>query len=97
MPHGLAVWFFFIRFVSGTANSNNAAEVSPLAIFNERCPCLKARRELENAMVTQKEKAERFRALHQREGAFIITNPWDAGSARLLGGWSMEVSDGLQT
>lgn len=29
-------------------------------------------------------KAERFRALHEREGAFIIPNPWDAGSARLL-------------
>jgi 2-methylisocitrate lyase-like PEP mutase family enzyme len=30
------------------------------------------------------DKAEAFRALHQREGAFIIPNPWDAGSARLL-------------
>ncbi|MGA3041654.1 MAG: isocitrate lyase/phosphoenolpyruvate mutase family protein, partial [Bryobacteraceae bacterium] len=25
-----------------------------------------------------------FRALHGREGAFIIPNPWDAGTARLL-------------
>jgi 2-methylisocitrate lyase-like PEP mutase family enzyme len=29
-------------------------------------------------------KAEAFRNLHQREGAFIIPNPWDVGSARLL-------------
>ena len=28
--------------------------------------------------------AERFRALHQGPGAFVIPNPWDAGSARLL-------------
>lgn len=35
-------------------------------------------------MTTQPEKAERFRALHAREGAFIIPNPWDRGSARLL-------------
>jgi 2-methylisocitrate lyase-like PEP mutase family enzyme len=32
----------------------------------------------------QAEKAAAFRALHQREGAFIIPNPWDVGSARLL-------------
>lgn len=35
-------------------------------------------------MSTQSEKAERFRALHVRAGAFIIPNPWDRGSARLL-------------
>lgn len=35
-------------------------------------------------MLTQAEKARTFRALHAREGAFIIPNPWDAGSARLL-------------
>lgn len=35
-------------------------------------------------MRTQEEKGRRFRALHQREGAFIIPNPWDAGTARLL-------------
>jgi len=34
--------------------------------------------------MTQTEKAEAFRALHQRAGAFIIPNPWDAGTARLL-------------
>src|SRR5215472_2966820 len=34
--------------------------------------------------VTQVEKAETFRALHARKGAFIIPNPWDAGTARVL-------------
>jgi len=33
---------------------------------------------------TQVEKARAFRALHERSGAFIIPNPWDAGSARIL-------------
>ena len=41
-------------------------------------------------MVTQIEKAERFRALHEREGAFIIPNPWDIGSARMLAGLGFE-------
>ncbi len=36
--------------------------------------------------VTQREKAERFRALHRGPDAFVIPNPWDAGSARLLAG-----------
>jgi 2-methylisocitrate lyase-like PEP mutase family enzyme len=36
--------------------------------------------------VTQNEKATRFRALHHGPGAFIIPNPWDAGSARILAG-----------
>jgi 2-methylisocitrate lyase-like PEP mutase family enzyme len=35
-------------------------------------------------MVTQAEKGTAFRALHQRETAFIIPNPWDVGTARLL-------------
>jgi 2-methylisocitrate lyase-like PEP mutase family enzyme len=39
---------------------------------------------------TQREKAERFKALHEREGAFVIPNPWDAGSARLLAGLGFE-------
>lgn len=41
-------------------------------------------------MTTQKEKAERFGALHARAGAFVIPNPWDAGSARLLAGLGFE-------
>ena len=32
----------------------------------------------------QIQKARVFRALHARSGAFIIPNPWDAGTARLL-------------
>jgi 2-methylisocitrate lyase-like PEP mutase family enzyme len=35
-------------------------------------------------MRTQVEKGHAFRALHQRNGAFIIPNPWDIGSARML-------------
>jgi 2-methylisocitrate lyase-like PEP mutase family enzyme len=34
--------------------------------------------------VTQAEKGRAFRALHEREGAFIIPNPWNAGTAKLL-------------
>jgi len=35
-------------------------------------------------MSTQAEKARVFRALHERDSAFIIPNPWDVGTARLL-------------
>jgi 2-methylisocitrate lyase-like PEP mutase family enzyme len=35
-------------------------------------------------MSTQTEKGSRFRALHERDRAFIIPNPWDPGTARLL-------------
>jgi len=35
-------------------------------------------------MRTHSEKALALRALHERPGAFIIPNPWDAGTARLL-------------
>lgn len=35
-------------------------------------------------MTTQAEKAQGFRALHERNSAFIIPNPWDAGTARIL-------------
>jgi len=34
--------------------------------------------------VNQNEKAKKFRKLHEGPGAFLIPNPWDAGSARLL-------------
>jgi len=34
--------------------------------------------------VSQAEKARRFQALHARDGAFVIPNPWDAGTARIL-------------
>jgi 2-methylisocitrate lyase-like PEP mutase family enzyme len=35
---------------------------------------------------SQHDKAIRFRALHEGPGAFVIPNPWDAGSARILAG-----------
>ncbi len=35
-------------------------------------------------MTTQTEKGWTFRALHERDRAFIIPNPWDIGTARLL-------------
>jgi 2-methylisocitrate lyase-like PEP mutase family enzyme len=41
-------------------------------------------------MRTQAEKAQRFRELHQRPGAFIIPNPWDAGTAKLLAATGFE-------
>jgi 2-methylisocitrate lyase-like PEP mutase family enzyme len=36
--------------------------------------------------VSQNEKAIRFHALHDGPGAFVIPNPWDIGSARILAG-----------
>src|SRR5690242_13050290 len=36
--------------------------------------------------LTQHAKGEQFRALHERAGTFIIPNPWDVGSARVLAG-----------
>jgi 2-methylisocitrate lyase-like PEP mutase family enzyme len=41
-------------------------------------------------MRTQLERAAAFRALHERPGAFIIPNPWDAGTARLLASLGFE-------
>ncbi|WP_348262295.1 isocitrate lyase/phosphoenolpyruvate mutase family protein [Telmatobacter sp. DSM 110680] len=35
-------------------------------------------------MVTQAEKGMLFKALHERKQPFVIGNPWDAGSARIL-------------
>jgi 2-methylisocitrate lyase-like PEP mutase family enzyme len=34
--------------------------------------------------VSQNDKAANFRALHEGPRAFVIANPWDAGSARVL-------------
>ena len=47
----------------------------------------------------QTQKALRFRALHQGPGAFVIPNPWDAGSARILaalGFQALATSSGAQ-
>src|SRR5713226_4541060 len=49
------------------------------------------RRHAEADMATsQSEKARRFRALHEREGVFVIPNPWDVGSARILASMGFE-------
>lgn len=41
-------------------------------------------------MRRQLDKALAFRALHERAGAFVIPNPWDAGSARILAAHGFE-------
>jgi 2-methylisocitrate lyase-like PEP mutase family enzyme len=41
-------------------------------------------------MTATASKAAAFRALHERPGAFIIPNPWDAGTARLLAAMGFE-------
>ena len=40
--------------------------------------------------INQTEKANRFRTLHERPGVFVIPNPWDVGSARMLAGLGFE-------
>jgi 2-methylisocitrate lyase-like PEP mutase family enzyme len=40
--------------------------------------------------ITQAEKANRFKILHEAPGAFVIPNPWDVGSARILAGLGFE-------
>jgi 2-methylisocitrate lyase-like PEP mutase family enzyme len=34
--------------------------------------------------VTREQKYEAFKSLHQRAGAFVIPNPWNAGTAKIL-------------
>jgi 2-methylisocitrate lyase-like PEP mutase family enzyme len=41
-------------------------------------------------MPTQAEKGQTFRALHQRDHAFIIPNPYDIGTARILASLGFE-------
>jgi 2-methylisocitrate lyase-like PEP mutase family enzyme len=38
----------------------------------------------------QQQKNTRFRALHERPGAFVIPNPWDVGTARILASLGFE-------
>ncbi|HTR30573.1 MAG TPA: isocitrate lyase/phosphoenolpyruvate mutase family protein [Puia sp.] len=38
----------------------------------------------------QAARAARFKQLHEREGLFVIPNPWDAGSAKLLAAMGYE-------
>jgi 2-methylisocitrate lyase-like PEP mutase family enzyme len=40
--------------------------------------------EAPGARATQEAKGTRFLELHARAGAFVIPNPWDAGTARIL-------------
>ncbi|MBS0547570.1 MAG: isocitrate lyase/phosphoenolpyruvate mutase family protein [Proteobacteria bacterium] len=40
--------------------------------------------------VSQADKARKFRALHEALGSFVIPNPWDAGSAKVLAGLGFE-------
>ncbi len=35
-------------------------------------------------MTHQQQRGDAFRALHQRDGLFVLPNPWDAGSAKML-------------
>jgi 2-methylisocitrate lyase-like PEP mutase family enzyme len=37
-------------------------------------------------MTTQKDKAFAFKALHDNDDLFVLPNPWDVGSARMLAG-----------
>src|SRR6187401_2331270 len=39
---------------------------------------------------TQHDKGVRFQELHRKPGAFLLPNPWDGGSARLLAGLGFE-------
>jgi len=41
-------------------------------------------------MRNQNEKALAFRALHERPGVFIVPNPWDAGTAKMLAALGFE-------
>ncbi|MEQ1769048.1 MAG: isocitrate lyase/phosphoenolpyruvate mutase family protein, partial [Devosia sp.] len=38
----------------------------------------------------QAEKAQKFKDLHERKQLFVIPNPWDAASARLLASQGFE-------
>ena len=40
--------------------------------------------------MTREQKYNTFKALHERPGIFIIPNPWDAGTAKILAGLGFE-------
>jgi 2-methylisocitrate lyase-like PEP mutase family enzyme len=40
--------------------------------------------------LSQADRAHTFRSLHERPGAFVIANVWDAGSARIMAGLGFE-------
>lgn len=41
---------------------------------------------MSDSPASQQERASAFRALHEAPGAFVIPNPWDMGSAKMLTG-----------
>jgi 2-methylisocitrate lyase-like PEP mutase family enzyme len=41
-------------------------------------------------MISSSDRRARFRALHAREQLFVMPNPWDVGSARLLASFGFE-------
>lgn len=43
-----------------------------------------------SAVVSQVVKAAQFQALHRQPGPFVVPNPWDAGSARMLASLGFE-------
>jgi 2-methylisocitrate lyase-like PEP mutase family enzyme len=80
---------------AGTADRGSptpALQLSPGHAYHMRGPAsravgLRILASRENPVTTsQHDKAIRFRALHEGPGAFVIPNPWDAGSARILTG-----------
>jgi 2-methylisocitrate lyase-like PEP mutase family enzyme len=68
-------------------NTGRSARIETSAIAHDR-----GARSIhkEMTMSTQLDKADRFKALHERRGAFVIPNPWDIGSARVLAGLGFE-------
>jgi 2-methylisocitrate lyase-like PEP mutase family enzyme len=53
---------------------------------DEVCYAFKILSRGDTMSASQAEKARKFQALHDAPGTFIIANPWDAGSARVLAG-----------
>jgi 2-methylisocitrate lyase-like PEP mutase family enzyme len=67
-----------------------AREITNLADGRQLASFAADIKQAEHKMRSQTEKAEAFRALHTRPGAFIIPNPWDAGTAKLLAAMGFE-------
>ncbi len=44
----------------------------------------------DNSVVSQSDKAQLFKSLHERPGCFVIPNPWDAGTAKILAAMGFE-------
>ncbi|HMI64922.1 MAG TPA: isocitrate lyase/phosphoenolpyruvate mutase family protein [Cyclobacteriaceae bacterium] len=45
---------------------------------------------MESSNPSQQSKAQAFKELHERPGIFVVPNPWDAGSARILASLGFE-------